>query len=119
MKYNLLNLIINNDFFFFLINKNNIKKFLKEEEINKNYINKLLKEDDLRAVFGATLDNNIRINGERYEKPKFNVFFDILNKDEYHQDKKLYTIGFDFNNYEKYNFLPVFKNKFSFVVIGK
>ena len=52
----------------------------------------------MRAVFGATLDNNIRINGEGYEKPKFNVFFDILNKDEYHQDKKLYTIKFDFND---------------------
>ena len=100
MKYNLLNLIINKDFFFLnLINKNDIKKLLKEEEINKNDIKKLLKEeDDLRAVFGATLDNNIRINGEKYEKPKFNVFFDILNKDEYHQDKKLYTIKFDFNH---------------------
>lgn len=52
----------------------------------------------MRAVFGATLDNNIRINGEGYEKPKFNVFFDISNKDEYHQDKKLYTIKFDFNH---------------------
>ena len=60
----------------------------------------------MRAVFGATLDNNIRINGEGYEKPKFNVFFDKFNKDEYHQDKKLYTIKFDFNH-----LIWMYKNK--------
>lgn len=96
-----------------------LEKLKNPHQIPEEIINRLKKEDDLKAVIGATLnDENInRINGENYDEPNFNVFFDILNKDEYYEDKKLYTLHLDFNDKAHSTFhQELLYNKFSRIV---
>ncbi len=66
----------------------------------------------LRAVIGAVReplrddgeDNNYeRINKNRQNNEKFNIFFDINNDFKYFKDINLYTVNIDFNNIDSYN----------------
>jgi len=66
----------------------------------------------LRAVIGAVRepirddgvdDNYERINKNRQNNEKFNIFFDINNDFKYFKDINLYTVNIDFNNIDSYN----------------
>mgnify|MGYP001314130642 CR=1 FL=1 len=66
----------------------------------------------LRAVIGAVKepirddgadDNYERINKNRQNNEKFNIFFDINNDFKYFKDINLYTVNIDFNNIDSYN----------------
>ena len=99
-----------------------LKKLQNPHEIPEEIIKSLIKEDDLKAVIGVNLndenDEDInRINGENYDEPNFNVFFDIMNKDNYYENKKLYTLNLDFNDKNHSTFhQELLYNKFSKIV---
>ena len=66
----------------------------------------------LRAVIGAVKeprrddgadDNYERINKNRQNNEKFNIFFDINNDFKYFRDINLYTVNIDFNDIDSYN----------------
>jgi hypothetical protein len=72
--------------------------------------------DNLRGVIGATVNNYDRINKDKSEEEKFNVFFDKNNTNAYDKDRDLYTIYFDLNKDYSNNFLFNFNNKFSLLI---
>ncbi len=66
----------------------------------------------LRAVIGATKqpihedgtgDNYERVNRNKNNNEKFNVFFDKNHDFEYFPDINLYTVNIDFNNIDSYD----------------
>lgn len=77
---------------------------------------KLKERNNLRGVIGATVNNYDRINKDKSEEEKFNVFFDKNNTNAYDINKDLYTIYFDFDKDYTDNFLINFNNKFSLIV---
>lgn len=78
---------------------------------------KLKERNNLRGVIGATVNNYDRINKDKSEEEKFNIFFDKNNTNAYYKDIDLYTIYFDFNkDYYTDNFLINFHHKFSLIV---